>query len=475
MFFGREQELSELGELWKKTSSSFVVCSGRRRIGKSTLIEEFAARSKCRFIEIVGLAPDEGVTNGLQLRNFCERLSAQTGRPNVQADCWAKAFDALYAALKGRGRTVVFLDEISWMGAYDRAFAALLKTAWDTQFSRRDNLVFVVCGSVSSWINRNILRSRAFVGRVSLALSVPEMPLRDCRKFWGAAAGRVSTHEMLDFLCVAGAVPKYLSEMKPSLSAEENIRRLCFSNEGYLYRDFDVIFTDVFKKSASERLKIVECIAERPQSVRTLAAALGVASNGHLSEALAELVEAGFVSADEGLNPSSSKEVREVRYRIRDNYMRFYLKFIRPRAQAIRAGSYRFSSIDRLPGFDGIMGLQFENLVRGNLRTLLRLIGMDNTVLVSAAPYVRRGRAKGEGFQVDLLLQTKKSVCVVEAKRCGKIGTEVEDAVREKIRRLKLPRDISVRTALVYEGDLDPMIEENNYFDYLIPAERLFE
>ena len=60
MFFGREQELSELGELWKKTSSSFVVCSGRRRIGKSTLVEEFAARSKCRFIEIVGLAPDEG-------------------------------------------------------------------------------------------------------------------------------------------------------------------------------------------------------------------------------------------------------------------------------------------------------------------------------------------------------------------------------------------------------------------------------
>ena len=69
----------------------------------------------------------------------------------------------------------------------------------------------------------------------------------------------------------------------------------------------------------------------------------------------------------------------------------------------------------------------------------------------------------------------EKSVCVVEAKRCEKIGIEVEDAVREKIRRLKLPRDISVRTALVYDGYLDSTIEENNYFDYLIPAERLFE
>ena len=84
-------------------------------------------------------------------------------------------------------------------------------------------------------------------------------------------------------------------------------------------------------------------------------------------------------------------------------------------------------------------------------------------------------RCSRRSFQVDLLLQTKKSVCVVEVKRCGKIGVEVEDAVREKIRRIKLPRDISVRTALVYDGELEPTIEEDNYFDYLIPAERLFE
>lgn len=133
-FFGRESYLDKLDALWRKRSSSFVVVAGRRRIGKSTLVEEFAARSNCDFIEIAGLAPDEHMDNQKQIDNFCERLARYTGSPRQKADCWAKAFDALDEALKGRGRTIVFLDEISWMGKYDSSFAAFLKTAWDIQF-----------------------------------------------------------------------------------------------------------------------------------------------------------------------------------------------------------------------------------------------------------------------------------------------------------------------------------------------------
>ena len=74
-----------------------------------------------------------------------------------------------------------------------------------------------------------------------------------------------------------------------------------------------------------------------------------------------------------------------------------------------------------------------------------------------------------------MLLQTKKSVCVVEIKRRNLVPASVEDEVRDKIRRLKLPRDISVRSALVYDGELAPELEEDNYFDFLVPAARLFE
>ena len=185
-FIGRKEELETLARLWRKSSPSLAVCSGRRRIGKSTLIEEFAARSGCRFIEIEGLAPDKKMTDERQRNHFLERLADIAGVPPIKAESWPKAFDALLKIVKSvPGKTVVFLDEISWMGGYDPGFAAFLKNAWDTGFSKCDGLVFVVCGSVSSWISENILKSKGFVGRVSLDLRVEELPLSDCAAFWG--------------------------------------------------------------------------------------------------------------------------------------------------------------------------------------------------------------------------------------------------------------------------------------------------
>jgi hypothetical protein len=120
-----------------------------------------------------------------------------------------------------------------------------------------------------------------------------------------------------------------------------------------------------------------------------------------------------------------------------------------------------------------MMGLQFENLVRGNVRSLLPLIGFGNSVVTSIAPYFKAGSSKGDGFQIDLLVQTKSSVCVVEIKRQTRIPASIENEVREKVRRLALPRSRSVRTALVYEGHLAPIVEADDFFDSIVPVQDL--
>ena len=375
-FIGRNDYLDKLSALWKKDRSSLVVVSGRRRIGKSTLVEEFARRSACDFIEIVGLPPEKTMTNQRQIDNFCERLARATGKPEAKADCWPKAFDALAAAIGGRRKTIVFLDEISWMGRYDGAFAGFLKTAWDTQLSVRDNLILVVAGSVSAWIHANIQRSKGYVGRISLDITLPELPISECRAFWGRKAERTSTREMLDVMSVTGGVPKYLAEVNSSLSADENIRRLCFDPDGYLFSDFERIFDDVFDESVAAKKRIVTALAEGPASILELAERLGVVSSGHISSDVADLVEAGFVAGARGKNPGTGRDVREVRYRLKDNYTRFYLKYVLPRRDAIKEGVFRYVSLDRLPGWDAIMGLQFENLVLNNFQTLARHIGL---------------------------------------------------------------------------------------------------
>ena len=472
-FIGRSDYLDKLSALWRKDRSSLVVVSGRRRIGKSTLVEEFARRSDCDFIEIVGLPPEKTMTNQRQIDNFCERLAKATGKPEAKADCWPKAIDALAAAIAGRRRTIVFLDEISWMGRYDGAFAGFLKTAWDTQLSVRDNLILVVAGSVSAWIHANIQRSKGFVGRISLDITLPELPISECRAFWGRKAERTSTREMLDVMSVTGGVPKYLAEINPSLSADENIRRLCFDPDGYLFSDFERIFDDVFDESVAAKKRIVTALAEGPASILELAERLGVVSSGHISSDVADLVEAGFVAGARGKNPGTGRDVREVRYRLKDNYTRFYLKYILPKRDAIREGVFRYVSLDRLPGWDAIMGLQFENLVLNNFQTLARHIGLVGKNVESVAPYFRRGSASGDGVQIDMLVQLPKSVYLIEVKRMNRIPVSVEQEVQRKIDRLPLKKGKSVKTVLVYDGELAPELEENGFFDHLVTMDEL--
>lgn len=472
MFYGREDLVERFSALWRKRVASFVVCRGRRRIGKSTLIERFAEISGARFVKIEGLAPDEGMTNRKQLDNFALRLSRISGRKRLALSNWAEAFEELGNVTDGR-RTVILLDEISWMGGYDRTFPAQLKIAWDNVFNKRKDLVVFVCGSVSSWIHRNILKSRGFVGRIALDTVVDELPLRECVKFWGRRASRLAISEIVDVLSVTGGVPRYLEEIDPTVSADENIRRMCFLPDGYLFREFGELFNDVVSDRASDKAAVLNALCEGPMSGAELADRIGLERNGHFSELLGELEIAGFLAKSEGLNPQSGKRGRVDRYRIRDNYTRFFLRYVAPRMQEIRQGAFEFVSVRALPGWDSIMGLQFENMVLNNLKELMPLIGLKGKLLLSAAPYRNSRESKGGGCQIDLLIQTERTAYVIEIKRRKYIDGEVVDEVVRKVKRLPLRAGVSVRPCLVYEGELAPRVQSQDYFDAIVPVRRL--
>ena len=216
-------------------------------------------------------------------------------------------------------------------------------------------------------------------------------------------------------------------------------------------------------------------MASGPRNAAEIAAQIGKPSNGHLSRALEELQLAGFIAEHESVNPASGLTVREKRYRICDNYTRFYLHFIQPRVRSIRSGVTEFRTLDGLKGWDVMAGLQFETFVLNNIALLLPLLGLDRALVVSAAPYRHNRESRGGGCQIDLLVQTRRSAVVVEMKRRELIDESVVDQIAEKVRRLPVRRGVSVRTALVYEGRLAPGIAEDGGIDMLIPVSRFFE
>ncbi len=470
-FIGRNQERREFAELLTRKKASLVTCQGRRRIGKSRFIEH-CAKSAEHYLSFSGLPPRDGITRQNQLDTFSDRLAKQTAAPRVTLDGWPTAFQLLASQLPTKGTIVVLLDEISWMAIGDKDFAGHLKTAWDQIFSKHPGLTLVLCGSVSSWIEDNILNSTGFVGRCSWQFHLKPLPLNDCAAFWGKRAARISAAEKWRMLSVTGGVPGYLEQIMTSRSSEENIERLCFHQGGMLFHEFERVFQDIFTRRAATSRDIVRTLVDGPKTLLEISKKLKRERGGTLGEALRDLELAGFIRKERFFDPATGKtRARDHRYRIADNYLRFYLRYIDPARERILKGLYQRVPIETLEAWDTIMGYQFETLVLDSMDLVIERLGLKNRAILNASPYAQRKTQRQQACQIDLLIRTRQAIYVCEMKFRRYIGAVVIDEVREKVTRLKLPNSQSIRIVLIHSGELNPAIEASDYFDFIINAD----
>jgi uncharacterized protein len=473
-FIGREAELAQLKRVAGLPKASLVVCRGRRRIGKSTLIEYFAQEFE-HFYEFQGMAPREGLANHDQLENFGRLIAEQLQLPELQPRSWYEAF-ALLARLTENQRALIFLDEISWMSAHDKDFVGQLKIAWDTRFKKNRRLILVLCGSVSSWIDRNILNSADFMGRVSLSIDLHELPLQKCDEFFnevgGDAGRRMSPMEKARILCVTGGVPRYLEEVDCSATAERNIVDLCFRRNSPLLEEFERIFNDIFAGRAQTYREIVGVLAGGARTFSEICEELRVAPSGVFTEYLEDLETAGFVARDYVFSLATGRQGKLSRYRLKDNYLRFYLKYIEPVRAQIKAGVLK---IPRQGSFDTFMGLQFQNLVLNNVPLILDVLRINPLHLRSAAPYFQNKTLRQEACQIDLLIDTTHAVHLCEIKFRRRLGTGVAKDIDEKVQHLAIERTKSVRRVLIYMGELSAALEASGAFDQLISFGQLLQ
>ncbi len=465
-FFGRKQELKKLHELWEKRSSSMVVVRGRRRIGKSTLIEEFAKGE--RFFEFAGIPPVSGVTAETQRTAFAKQLLKYFDEVPKTNDWWECFW--ILAQKTRKGHTIILLDEISWMASDDPAFLGIIKTIWDTEWKKNPDLILILCGSVSSWIDKNILAGTGFVGRISLTLTLDELPLHDCDQFFGKRRHLISAYEKFKLLAVMGGIPRYLEEIRPSLPAEENIKNLCFSPEGILFSEFDKIFSDLFNGRSIIYKQIVMSLAEGPNERAIIANQLGFQVGGTISDYLDDLVKAGFITRHPTWKIENTKESNLVVYRLSDNYLRFYIKYILPNRNRIELKTFENRSMTTLPGFSTIMGLQFENLVFHNRFALRKALNIQDEDIMMEGPFFQRKTKRQPGCQIDYMIQTQfGTVYICEIKFTKeKIPLGVIEEVGNKITRFKRPKFVSCRPVLIHVNGVTSEVEESNYFAKMI-------
>ena len=462
-FVGRDESLNKLKRLCDKKSASLVVIRGRRRIGKSRLIEEFAKGHK--FYSISGLAPTEKTTPAMQREEFVRQLQEQMDLPPLKADDWGDLFTEL-AKKTQKGQVIVLLDEISWMGSKDPTFLGKLKIAWDKHFSKNPQLILILCGSVSSWIEKNIISSTGFFGRISLKIHLNELSLKECYEVFSKIGYRGSIHEKLMLLSITGGIPWYLQLINPKLSANENIKHLCFEEDGILFDEFKHIFHDLFGKRSKLYQQIVRQLVNGPLSYQELAKKLDYSPSGPLSEYLDELVSSNYVDKNYTWSLATGNESRLFKYRLEDNYLRFYLKYIEPNRNKVIKGHFTNKSLAALSAWDVIMGFQFENLVLRNRNLIHQRLKIDPADITYDNPFFQRKTTKQPGCQIDYLIQTRYGnlyVCEIKFSR-SPIGPKVIEDVREKIANIQTPKGFACIPVLIHANGCLDSVTESDFF-----------
>jgi len=465
-FIGRKQELARLKALHNKQIPSLVVVKGRRRVGKSRLIAEFASKNpQNKLWEFSGLAPGEGMTAQSQRDYFARQLALLSKIPPLTFQDWSDAFEHL--TLHVNSGDIILFDEISWMGAKDPNFIPKLKAWWDKQ---RVPMFLVFCGSVSTWIEENILKSTAFFGRINLSIALEPLSIPESAELLRKIGFKGSSYDIYKLLGVLGGIPWYLEQLNPSISTDENIKQLAFEKDGLLVLEFERIFHDLFNGKGATYKKILNTLKGGMRTLAEIRETIDFTHSGTLSTMMEHLITAGFVQKQRLWSFKTAKPLKQSLYRICDPYMRFYLKVIEPQLSRISLGGFKDMLLSALPGFDAHMGLQIEHLLLQNRALLLKAIGISPIDIVCDGPYRQSTTTTQKGCQIDYLAQTLTKnlfICEFKFKR-RELGVDIIDDMKEKINALKVPKGFATVPVLFHLGGVASSVETAGYFYRII-------
>ena len=461
-FIGRKPELDRLMVLYKKKTPELAVVKGRRRIGKSRLIGEFARLAGAEtFWSFAGLAPEEGISAQTQRDHFARQLALALKIPPIAFQDWSDAFE--YLSLQLKPGNIILFDEISWMASKDPSFIPKLKAWWDKQTFP---ILLVFCGSVSTWIEENILNSTAFFGRINLTISLEAFSISESAAFLKKLGMKLSHYETYKILSVVGGVPWYLEQFSDSLTADENIKQLAFVKNGLLVVEFDRIFHDLFQGKGTSYKSILDSLKDGARTLSEIRQNIEFAHSGTLSRMMDHLIVAGFVSKQSLWSFQTTKPLKQSLYRISDPYLRFYFKLIEPNLAAISDDAFDELPISTIQGLDTHMGLQLEVLLQQNRKLIFQKLGISPADVVRQGPYRQPKNSSQPGCQIDYLVQTKTNslyICEFKFKR-REIQSEIITEMQEKTSRLKTPKGFAKVAVLFHLGGVASSVATNSYF-----------
>jgi uncharacterized protein len=465
-FAGRDVEYAKLSALGRGASAKIVVVYGRRRVGKTELIEQtFAKRNLLKF---EGL---ERQGKARQMTQFLETLARYLNDPYIaklQLRSWREVL-LLVAKKIQRGKWTLYLEELQWLANYQSELVSALKYVWDNELRHNKDLLVVLCGSAPSFMIGKVLLSSALYNRTEVNFPVQPLSLPAVQAFFGKS---YDPFEIMDAVLTVGAIPPYLDRLRDAPSVLIGLARNSFMPDSYFLDEYPRIFTSSMADNKDYQ-RALELLAKKQFATKAeIASALGRVTGGGLADLLNDLEQTGFITSYSPVSAPLASKLK--RYHLTDPYVRFYLNFIRSIAPRISKGIYHKHperAIDTL-AWRAWMGLNFERWVRQHGTVIAAILGFDG-IDYDFGPYFARGTP---GVQIDLVFErADKVTTVVEVKyNRDPVGLEVI-AEFEKKCSLYPKRGRSLRRVLVAAGGASKELVRRAYFDRVIALDELID
>lgn len=294
---GRDAEWQRLEECMQAHSAQLIEVSGRLRVGKTFLIEEFFDRQFA--FRLTGV---HGRSMRVQLGNFIAEYNRRTGEHRAVPKSWQQAFELLRGYLSQtqtavNGRKVVFIDEMPWLDTMRSGFTGAFEWFWNDWAYAQDELVFVACGSATSWMFNNFNENKGgLFNRQTCRLYLEPFTLSETEKFLKRRNISWNRYSIAEACMIMGGIPFYLNLLNGSMSLRENIDNIFFRKNGELHDEFSRLYQTLFTNSDAY-IRVVEALSEKTGGMtrQELQEKSGIGAGGDLSEIIRNLVTSGFV------------------------------------------------------------------------------------------------------------------------------------------------------------------------------------
>lgn len=403
---GRTKEIKELEKLYSSGRAELVAVYGRRRVGKTYLVDEtFGDRLTFRH---AGLSPEGGETKGLlreQLAQFAHSLELFGMKEPGVPSSWMDAFFLLEKFLQDRDdgtRQVVFLDELPWLDTPRSGFMRAFEGFWNNWGCHRKNLMVIVCGSANSWIQDKLINNHGgLYNRVTHEIKLSPFTLGECEEFYRQAGVRLSRYDIVQSYMILGGIPFYMGYLDGELSLAQNVDELFFAHEARLGGEFDRLFASLFTNPEAAKA-IVRILSSRGGGYTRaeVVSKLGVSDGGGLSRTMKALIASDFVRKYVPFGCGK----REERYMLVDPFCKFWLHFLD--GGRISDSHYWRNNLNAQQVVTW-RGIAFEGVCLAHVEQIKKALGVAGVASQNSAWVARGGES---GTQIDLVISRADNV-----------------------------------------------------------------